>query len=147
MISFVNGNMFNYPVSAYVNPVNCIGVMGKGLALAFKNKFPKSYVAYRIACRRGQIRLGKVWLHQEGPKWVIHFPTKNHWRDSSRLHDVVSGLQSLVSEVESRPDIRSIALPAVGCGLGGLSWESVKPEIEKALADLNDIEIYVFEPH
>lgn len=146
MIEFMNGDMFRLDADAYVNPVNCVGVMGRGVALAFKTRYPATFDAYEIACREGQVRLGQVWVHRENGKALIHFPTKGHWREKSELNNVVSGLKSLTQTLKNMPDIKTIALPALGCGLGGLSWQDVRPEIEAALSHLDEKTIYVFEP-
>ena len=147
MIRFTHGNIFTQPAEAIVNPVNCVGVMGRGLALQFKRRYPEVFHAYRIACRHGTIRPGRVFVHPSGrdiPRWILHFPTKRHWRDPSSLEDIRLGLADLAATVILRR-IRSIALPSIGCGLGGLRWLTVRPLIE---AHLNHVPclITVLEP-
>ena len=149
MIELRRGNILSADVEALVNPVNCVGVMGKGLALELKRAFPEVFRVYQRACRAGEMRPGHMHVvetgNATGPRLVIHFPTKRDWRDDSRIDDIESGLKALVSEV-SRRHLRSIAVPALGCGLGGLDWEAVRPLIEKALAPLDSLKALVFEP-
>lgn len=125
------GDIFLAPAEALVNPVNCVGVMGKGLALQFKQRFPANFHAYREACRKGLVRPGKVFIFDTGgtsPRFIINFPTKRHWRDRSRLEDIRAGLRDLAREVASRC-ISSVAIPPIGCGLGGLMRTEVFPLI------------------
>lgn len=124
--------LFDEKVEALVNPVNCVGVCGKGLALDFKNKFPKNYAEYRVACENGLVKPGEMFVTQTGinlPKYIINFPTKLHWKNPSRPEWIKTGLVQLVNVVMEK-HIKSIAIPAIGCGLGGLDWRTVKPEIE-----------------
>ncbi len=134
---------------AFVNPVNCVGVMGKGLALQFKRAFPDNFKAYAAACRRGEVDPGRMFVFETGrlihPRYVVNFPTKRHWRDKSRMGDIVSGLRTLVEEVQAR-GIRSIAVPALGSGLGGLDWEEVRSRIEEAFGALREVRVLLFEP-
>lgn len=125
------GDIFLAPAEALVNPVNCVGVMGKGLARQFKQRFPANFHAYRKACREGLVRPGNVFIFDTGglnPRFIINFPTKRHWRDRSRLEDIQAGLRDLPREVVSR-GICSVAVPPIGCGLGGLKWTEVSPLI------------------
>jgi O-acetyl-ADP-ribose deacetylase (regulator of RNase III) len=149
MIEFKRGDIINEDVEALVNPANCVGVMGKGLALQFKQAFPANFKEYAAACRRGEVEPGEVLLHQTGhltnPRYIINLPTKRHWRDKSRIEDIETGLHSLRYEILSR-GIQSVALPAIGCGLGGLPWSEVRPLIEKTLGALNGVRVVVFEP-
>jgi O-acetyl-ADP-ribose deacetylase (regulator of RNase III) len=142
------GSILDADVEALVNPVNCVGVMGKGLALAFKRSFPAVFAEYARACKAGEIVLGRVQLvetrAESGPKFVINFPTKNHWRGKSTLDDVRTGTVDLVKQIRTR-NIRSIAIPALGCGLGGLEWKSVRAVIEKAFED-EDARVILFPP-
>jgi O-acetyl-ADP-ribose deacetylase (regulator of RNase III) len=127
MIIFKQGNIFDSNAQVLVNPVNCVGVMGAGLALEFKRRFPDAFVDYRTACRTGALRIGKVLVSPSGvscPPWVIHFPTKNHFRNPSRLEYIGQGLIDLAQVIEER-EFPSVALPALGCGLGGLPREPV----------------------
>lgn len=147
MIHFTKGDIFSVDTDALVNPVNCVGVMGKGLALEFKKRFPKNFDAYKKACESNLLVPGTMLVYETGvdtsPRYVINFPTKLHWKNPSRLVYVESGLVSLRDEIR-RLCLRSIALPALGCGLGGLDWELVKPSIEIILDDV-DCDVFVFE--
>jgi O-acetyl-ADP-ribose deacetylase (regulator of RNase III) len=149
MMEFVRGDILREDAEAVVNPVNCVGVMGKGVALQFKQAFPANFKEYAAACRRGEVEPGKMVVHETGhapnPHFIINFPTKRHWRDQSRIEDIEAGLRSLRHEIEAR-GIRSVALPAIGCGLGGLRWAEVRPLIEQTLGGLNDVKVVVFEP-
>lgn len=145
MIEFTKGDMFGVPVDVRVNTVNCVGVMGAGVALAFKNRYPEMFKDYQNACREGKMRPGNVhvWQNLTG-EWVINFPTKRDWRDPSRYDDIRSGLEDLRSYLQEQGPI-SVALPALGCGHGGLDWARVAPMISQALGDL-PARILVFEP-
>jgi len=149
VIEFRQGDILEAKTDALVNTVNCVGVMGRGIALQFKDAFPDNFKAYAVACKRQEVQPGKMFVferHQLGnPKFIINFPTKRHWRGQSRLGDIEAGLQSLVKEIRER-GIRSIAIPPLGSGLGGLDWGQVRPRIEKALAPLEDVSVVVFEP-
>ncbi len=149
MIKYKRGNLLEAEAEALVNTVNCVGIMGKGIALQFKLAFPENFRAYLKACRKGNMKLGKVLVvpteHLTNPRYIINFPTKNHWKSKSRLEDIQTGLLSLVAEVH-RLGIHSIAVPSLGCGNGGLEWSQVKPLIEEAFSTLPDVEAYVFEP-
>jgi len=150
MIRFTRGDILKAEAEALVNTVNCVGVMGRGIALQFKNAFPENFKAYAAACKRGEVQPGRMFVFDTGlltpPRYIVNFPTKRHWRGKSRLEDVRAGLESLVSEIRSR-GIRSIAIPPLGSGLGGLSWTEVRALIEASLATLSEIEVLVFEPH
>lgn len=149
MIEFQRGDILGADAEALVNTVNCVGVMGRGIALQVKNAFPENYVAYEVACRKGEVQPGRMFVFDTGqftnPRYVINFPTKRHWRGKSRLGDIELGLKALVQEVK-RLGIRSVAIPPLGCGLGGLEWAEVRPRIESALAEIPDVRAYVFEP-
>ncbi len=136
-------------VDAIVNTVNCVGVMGKGIALQFKKKWPNNFKAYAAACKNKEVTLGQMFTFELGalatPRYIVNFPTKDHWRSSSKLEDIETGLQSLVKHIE-KYDIRSIAIPPLGCGLGGLPWADVKTLIVKYLGELDNVEIRLFEP-
>ncbi len=142
-----SGDLFAADTDAIVNAVNCVGVMGKGLALAFKKQFPDNFEAYRRACDTGEVMPGKMFVVERAsaPRWIINFPTKRHWRSPSTLDDVRSGLVDLIAQVKSR-EIKSVAIPALGCGLGGLRWEDVRPAILDACAPLTDVRFVVFPP-
>ena len=136
-------------VDAIVNTVNCVGVMGKGIALQFRNKWPENNRAYEAACKAKEVRLGRMFVFDSGglvkPNYIINFPTKDHWRGKSSLESIREGLKDLVSQVQ-RLRIRSIAVPPLGCGNGGLEWSEVRPLIEGAFAELPDVEVRLFEP-
>lgn len=148
MISYHQGDLLEADVDALVNAVNTVGVMGKGIALAFKTRFPANYQAYAAACQRGEVVTGRMFITEApallGPRWIANFPTKQHWRDPSRLQWVQTGLQDLRRFLLAQ-SVQSVALPALGAGLGGLSWPAVRAEIEAALADL-PVDVRVYEP-
>lgn len=136
-------------VDAIVNTVNCVGVMGKGIALQFKNKWPANFRGYAAACKAGEVRPGRMFVHDSGglvkPNYIINFPTKDHWRGKSRIEFIRDGLDDLVDRVR-KLGIRSIAIPPLGCGNGGLEWSRVRPMIEQAFSALPDVEVRLFEP-
>ena len=149
MIRFKAGDVLAEDAEALVNTVNCVGVMGRGIALQFKKAFPDNFKAYAEACRRREVKPGRMFVFETGaltnPRYIVNFPTKRHWRGRSRMEDVEAGLKALAAEIEAR-NIRSIAVPPLACGLGGLAWDDVRPRIEAALADIDDLEAVVFEP-
>lgn len=148
MLENGSGDLFAAKVDALVNAVNTVGVMGKGLALAFKKKFPDNFAAYRRACDARELKPGNVLLFDRGdrsPRWIVNFPTKRHWRDASRIDDIRDGLVDLIREVEAR-GIESLAMPALGCGLGGLKWKEVRPLIVEACERLPAVRFVVFAP-
>ena len=149
MIKLTEGNVLEAGTEALVNTVNTVGVMGKGIALQFKRAFPENFTFYERACERGEVEPGRMLVFETGwvspPRYIINFPTKRHWRSPSRLEDVESGLQALVEEIKTR-GIRSIAIPPLGCGNGGLDWKEVRPLIEQALAPLQDVDIRLYSP-
>jgi len=149
MIRYIRGDILKAEADALVNTVNCVGVMGRGIALQFKEAFPDNFKAYAAACRRGEVQPGRLFVFDTGrltkPRYIINFPTKRHWRGKSRIEDIEAGLAALVEEIRSR-HIRSIAIPPLGSGLGGLDWADVRPRIERALAALPEVEVLVFEP-
>lgn len=144
MITFIRGNLFESKAQTLVNTVNCVGVMGKGVALSFKKKFPEMYKDYRKLCHDGKMNPGKLTLYKETTPWVLNFPTKRHWRANSKIEDIELGLIKLAKRYQEW-GIKSLAMPALGCGYGGLNWEDVRPLIEKYLSDL-EIDIEVYEP-
>ncbi|WP_298325373.1 macro domain-containing protein [Asticcacaulis sp.] len=149
MIEFTTGNILEAEADALVNTVNCVGVMGRGIALQFKNLFPANYDAYAEACAKGEVRPGEMFIYPTGrltnPRFIVNFPTKRHWRGKSRMEDIDSGLKALHKDIKAL-GITSIAIPPLGSGLGGLEWGQVKPRIVSALADLNDVRIVIYEP-
>lgn len=149
MIEYKIGNILEEDAEALVNSVNCIGVMGGGIALQFKKAWPENFASYLSACRRQEVQLGKMFVFETGrltnPRYIINFPTKRHWREKSRLEDIEAGLHALVQEIKQH-NICSIAIPPLGSGLGGLDWKDVRLLIEQILAPLEDVHIIVFEP-
>ncbi len=150
MIEIASGNLLEADADALVNTVNCAGFMGKGIALQFKLAFPDNFTAYQKACRAGQVRPGRMFIHETravvGPRFIINFPTKRHWKGNSKLEDIESGLRALVADVV-RLGIQSIAVPPLGCGLGGLNWADVRPRIEAAFAGLPAVSVLLFPPN
>lgn len=148
--SLHQGNLLDLDdVDAIVNTVNCVGVMGKGIALQFKHKWPANFRAYEAACKAGDVRPGRMFVFDAGalarPHFIINFPTKDHWRGKSTLAFVRDGLADLVAQVR-RLGIRSIAIPPLGCGNGGLNWADVRPLIEDAFVALPDVQVRLFAP-
>ena len=154
MITITNGDILRANVEALVCPVNCVGVMGKGLALQFRHEFPDNYVEYARACQTGEMAPGRVYVYSRGTanlpdtpgptlRYIINFPTKRHWKESSRLEDIETGLESLVAAVK-RLDISSVAVPALGCGLGGLKWDTVLPLLASAFHKLPSVYALLF---
>ena len=150
MITFTAGNLLTADVEALVNTVNCVGIMGRGIALQFKNAFPKNFASYKAACNHKGVHPGKMLVFETGsmtnPRYIINFPTKRHWRGKSRMDDIESGLKDLVHVIASR-HIRSIAIPPLGSGLGGLYWPDVRSRIIEALQNASGVEIVVYEPN
>lgn len=148
MIKYTKGNLLESGAEAVVNTVNTVGVMGKGIALMFKERFPENYSRYVAACKRGEIQVGHIFVtatnELSGPKWVVNFPTKQHWRSPSRIEWIIEGLQDLRNFIIER-DVKSVAIPPLGAGNGKLNWSEVKPEIERALMGV-DAEVVVYEP-
>ena len=148
MICYVRGNLLEADAEALVNTVNTVGVMGKGIALQFKNRFAANFLAYAQACKLGQVQTGRMFVTEPqelmGPRWIVNFPTKRHWRDPSRMEWVVEGLQDLRGFLLSHK-VQSIAVPALGAGLGGLDWPAVRSHIEAAWGDL-PVDVRVYEP-
>jgi len=149
MVVVTKADILTANVEAIVNAVNCVGVMGKGVALQFKRAYPANFALYKAACERGDMTVGTVLVVKTGklvnPKYIINFPTKQHWRDNSRMEDIDSGLIALVDAVKAN-GIKSIAIPALGCGNGGLRWDDVRPRIEGAFADVVGVDAYILEP-
>jgi O-acetyl-ADP-ribose deacetylase (regulator of RNase III) len=149
MIRYATGNLLTAQAEALVNTVNEKGVMGKGIALMFKEAFPGSSREYEEASRKGEVRVGHVLVTRSGraglPRWIIHFPTKRHWRHPSKLEWIQTGLRDLV-HVVLELGIKSIALPPLGSGNGRLDWNLVKAEIEASMSDLADVDVIVYEP-
>ena len=149
MIEYKTGDILTEETDALVNTVNCVGVMGRGIALQFKKMFPENFKAYAAQCKRREMQPGRVFVFDTEqavpPRYIINFPTKRHWRGKSRIEDIESGLASLAKEIRAR-DIRSIAIPPLGSGLGGLDWSEVRVLIQATLEGLDNVRIVIFEP-
>lgn len=148
-IDIVKGDILTSGAEAVINTVNCAGVMGKGLALQFKKKYPENYVKYKAACEKKKVKIGKMFVYASrtlfNPKYIINFPTKAHWRSSSKMDYIIKGLLDL-KKVIKKHKIRSIAVPPLGCGYGGLNWSEVRPVIENTLEDLERVNITIYSP-
>lgn len=149
MIHYIKGNLFDSKAEALVNTVNTVGVMGKGIALQFRENFPENYRIYRNKCENDELHVGEILITEDtsqstGRKLIVNFPTKKHWKYPSEYVYIEKGLKALHEEIKLR-NIKSIAIPPLGSHNGGLDWEKVKPMIENALADL-DCDIYLYEP-
>lgn len=142
MIEYIEGNIFNSPAQVIVNTVNTVGAMGKGLALSFKKRYPKMFEAYKIACDKHQLTIGKLMLYYAPDHWIMMFPTKESWRNPSKLEYLEAGLNKFVTTYAEKK-ITSIAFPKLGCGNGELSWADVKPVMEKYLRPL-PITVYIY---
>lgn len=142
MLSYLKGDLLSSPAQVLVNTVNTVGVMGKGIALQFKNKYPEMFEAYQRVCEKHLLDVGKLYLWKSSAKWVLMFPTKKHWRNPSKIEYIESGLQKFVENYE-RIGIESIAFPKLGCGNGNLDWELVRPVMEKYLKPL-PITVYIY---
>ena len=149
MIEATQGDILKAEAEALVNTVNCVGVMGRGIALQFRKAFPENFKAYKTACDAGQVQPGKMFVYDLNricnPRFITNFPTKRHWKGKSRIEDIQSGLKAL-TEVVQEQGIRSIAIPPLGCGLGGLNWSDVYPLIVEAFAALPEVNVLLFEP-
>lgn len=147
MIKFLKGDLLKSDAEALVNAVNTVGVMGKGIALKFKNQYPENYKVYKATCNKGELKVGKILIVKDGDlfnqKFIVNFPTKQHWRAPSEISHIEDGLIALKKAIQEHA-IQSIAIPPLGCGLGGLDWNVVKPMIIEALQEL-DINIYIYE--
>lgn len=149
MIEFTRGDILQADVEAIVNTVNCVGVMGRGIALQFKKAWPKNFKAYAAACKSNEVQPGRLFVfatqQRANPRYIINFPTKRHWRGASRMEDIDSGLEALAATIREK-HIQSIAIPPLGCGLGGLDWNQVKQKIEQSLSALPDVYVLIYEP-
>lgn len=149
MIEFKTGNILKDNSDAIVNTVNCVGVMGKGLALQFKKAFPENFKEYKKACDNGQVKTGEVFITEHNDivskKWIINFPTKNHWKGRSEISYITQGLDDLILNIQ-RLGISSIAIPPLGAGLGGLEWPEVRQAILDKLGQLDNVKVTVYEP-
>lgn len=149
MIEIVAGNILEAETEAVVNTVNCVGVMGKGIALQFKQAYPDNFKAYKRACDADEVKPGRMFVFETGalvgPRYIINFPTKRHWKGGSKIEDIEAGLRALTDEVQKRA-IRSIAVPPLGCGNGGLDWRVIRPMIESAFSELPDVSVRLYAP-
>jgi len=150
MIEYIKGDLLRSNAEAIVNAVNCAGVMGRGIALQFKKAYPENFNIYSVACKNNEVVPGKMLIYEiisiTNPKYIINFPTKRHWKEKSKIEDIKSGLLDLAGVIRGL-DLNSIALPALGCGLGGLDWNEVKQEIESAFSELPEVKAFVYEPN
>ncbi|OJJ15706.1 appr-1-p processing domain-containing protein [marine bacterium AO1-C] len=149
MINLTKGNLFESTAQAIVNPVNTVGVMGKGLALQFKERYPENFKHYRQAFETKELTTGKMLLFEVGeeatPRYIINFPTKKHWRGKSKMEYIEDGMVDFVKLIQTH-DIQSVAIPPLGAGWGGLDWEEVKACILKYLEPLEEVEFWIYEP-
>ncbi len=149
MIQYTQGNLLEANTEALVNTVNEIGVMGKGIALMFRDTYPENNRFYEAACKAKEVQVGRMFVVAEaelfGNRWIINFPTKKHWRHPSKIEWITEGLKDLVRVIRDK-GVKSIAIPPLGCGNGGLEWSQVRREIETALRDLTDVEVFVYAP-
>ena len=149
MIHYTTGDILRDDAEAVVNTVNCVGVMGRGIALQFKNQFPENFKAYVRACKDEVVQPGRMFIYETGefagPKFIVNFPTKRHWRGKSRMEDIDSGLVALAEDIV-RLKIRSIAIPPLGSGLGGLNWADVRQRIETVFANFKELDVRIYEP-
>lgn len=146
MFQYTTGDLLESPADALVNAVNCEGIMGKGIAYQFKRQYPGNFQDYRRACQTGALRPGRLHHFSEGGKWIINFPTKDRWRDASRMEYVESGLAELAPLIRTL-SLKSIAIPPLGCGNGGLPWSQVRQRVEDALSEVaQETDIYLYGP-
>lgn len=149
MIEVRHGDILTANTEALVNTVNCVGVMGRGIALQFRKAFPENFKVYEVACKREEVQPGKMLVYETGlltrPRYIINFPTKRHWKGKSQMKDIEAGLPALIEEIRKR-GIRSVAVPPLGCGLGGLDWSKVRPKIVHAFENVPGVRVLLFEP-
>ena len=149
MMELKSGDMLLAEAEALVNTVNCVGVMGRGIALQFKKKYPENFAEYKLVCDRKQLCPGNMLVvnlnRLHNPRYIINFPTKRHWKGKSHIEDIKSGLAALVEEIRNR-SINSVAIPPLGCGLGGLDWNQIRPLIEEAFLALPKVHVLLYGP-
>ena len=149
MLEYKTGNIFEDNTEAIVNTVNCVGIMGRGIALQSKKLYPENYKAYEKACKAGLVVPGKMFVYETNridyPRFIINFPTKRHWRQNSLIEDIAAGMLDFI-RIITEYHIKSVALPPLGCGNGGLSWEVVRPLLETSLSSLSDVDCHIYAP-
>lgn len=145
MIIFKTGDLLKDDSQAIVNTVNCVGVMGKGIALQFKRAYPDNFKIYSDSCKRREVCIGRMLVVYTNDKYIINFPTKGHWRDKSKIECIKSGLKDLVCVIKDY-NIKSISIPALGSGLGGLNWIDVKDIMYNELSKIENVDIFIYEP-
>ncbi len=149
MITYGTGDLLLANTQALVNTVNCVGVMGKGIALKFKTRYPDTFTAYQKACKQGHVAIGSMFVTETGqlggPQYIVNFPTKKHWRAPSQLSYIDAGLTDLIRVVHER-HIASIAIPPLGVGNGGLSWQDVHPRLVEAFCEVPDVRVVLYPP-
>lgn len=145
IIYYEDKDIFLTKVYALVNPVNTVGIMGKGLALQFKERYPDNYESYRESAVKGEIKIGEMFVTKHNSTYIINFPTKKHYKNPSKIEYIKEGLIDLVRVIEKHK-IKSIAIPALGCGLGGLNWSLVEPLIVAHLIEIEDLDVYLYPP-
>jgi len=149
MIHYTQGNLFDSDAEVLVNTVNTVGVMGKGIALMFKERFPQNMLEYARACKANEVKTGQMFVTEThallNPRWVVNFPTKQHWRNPSKMEWITSGLEDLKQFIIEK-NITSIAIPPLGAGNGKLAWNDVRLEIERSLSDLIHVDIFIYQP-
>ncbi|NBN72558.1 appr-1-p processing domain-containing protein [Proteus sp. G2618] len=149
MIELTQGNLLHANTEAIVNAVNCVGVMGRGIALQFKKAWPDNFKAYALACKNKELTPGVMFIYEiqktTYPRFIVNFPTKRHWRNASCIEDIEAGLIALVDEIKQR-NIKSIAIPPLGAGLGGLEWSVVYEKIKSAMEPLADVHVLIYAP-
>ncbi len=144
MIEVIKGNLFDYKGDILINTVNCVGIMGKGIALEYKNRFPKMFQSYKKACKNNEVHPGKLHIWRTNTEWIINFPTKRHWRNDSLYEDIGLGLKSLRKYLEDYGEL-TVLMPPLGCGNGNLKWNNVLTLIKDQLFDIKAT-IIVFKP-
>lgn len=143
MIKYIRGSLFDSKMQTLTNTVNCVGVMGGGIALAFKDKYPKMFLEYKEICNNQLLDIGKLHLYRKESQWILNFPTKKDWKNPSKIEYIKEGLKNLV-ETHKEKGINGLAMPQLGCGLGGLNWNEIKPIMEYYLSQLDiPVEIYI----
>ncbi|WP_235409742.1 macro domain-containing protein [Proteus terrae] len=149
MIELTRGNLLHADTEAIVNAVNCVGVMGRGIALQFKKAWPDNFKAYALACKNKELTPGVMFIYEiqkaTHPRFIVNFPTKRHWRNASCIEDIEAGLITLVDEIKQR-NIKSIAIPPLGAGLGDLEWSIVYEKIKSAMEPLADVHVLIYAP-